>query len=188
MAASTKRTPEELRAASAHLHYEVSMFDATAQALMVGALAEGVEKNVYLESLTIHTRVLLQFFFPTSPDAHDVLAAHYSDNGTTWPKQRGRQPRVLSAVNSRVGQEIAHLTYSRLDVSPKAKLWNIIEIWQAVMRLVATFVQHVPPEYLGPEWTPTTTVPTPSPSPAASATNHVTMINSISVNRSYRTR
>ena len=59
MAARAKRTPEELRAASDHLAYEVGMFDATAQRLMAGGL-DLIFTNALLESSTFSRTTFLQ--------------------------------------------------------------------------------------------------------------------------------
>ena len=63
--ARSARTPDELRAASEHLHYEVKMFDATARVLMAGVFGkESIATYAFLESFAIHARALLHVFFP----------------------------------------------------------------------------------------------------------------------------
>jgi len=147
-----KRTVEQLRAASEHLHYEVSMFDATGRALGGGLFGPGPATNAFLESFTIHTRALLQFLFPKDPKPDDVLAEDYFENPSAWLELRGELPEALGIVNRRVGKEIAHLTYARLDVTPETKGWNIPVIWEAVLRLMQTFAKNAPRGQLGPSW------------------------------------
>jgi hypothetical protein len=53
-------------------------------------------------------------------------------------------PEVLAAVKLRVGNEIAHLPYARLDVTPEAKGWNIVAIWSAMHGVIRTFVDSAP--------------------------------------------
>jgi hypothetical protein len=153
------RTPEQLRAASEHLYYEVNMFDAVARALMSGLFGEGVVRNAFLESFTIHSRALVQFFFATAPKMDDVIAEDYFLNQETWRSLRAMLPAALNPVNGRVGKEIAPLIYARLDVSPEEKGWNIMEIWRSLNGLVAMFVKNSDPGSLGPSWP----VPTPQP-------------------------
>ena len=143
-----RHLPDRLVEASALLHYEVVMFDATAQMLMTGVFGESAARNAFLESFTIHTRVLLQFFYPSSSIASDVLAEHFFSDRMIWLRLRGRVPKALLDVERRVGNEIAHLSYDRLTVGPDAKKWNVLEIWKAVMGLVRTFVANVPPNLL----------------------------------------
>ena len=147
-----KRTVEQLRAASEHLHHEVSMFDATGRALGSGLFGPGAATNAVLESFTVHTRALLQFLFPNDPKPDDVLAEDYFENPSIWRDLRGDLPEPLGVVNRRVGKEIAHLTYARLEVTPETKGWNIPVIWAAVLRLVQAFAKNVPQDRLGPSW------------------------------------
>jgi hypothetical protein len=150
--AEAKRSPDDLVEASAHLHYEVSMFDATARVLMAGLLEEGAARNAFLESFAIHTRALLQFFHPSGSDASDVLAEHFFADRMMWLRLRGGVPKALSDVERRVGNEIAHLSYDRLLVAPEARNWNVHDIWTAVMGLVHTFVASVPRHLLSGHW------------------------------------
>jgi hypothetical protein len=128
------------------------MFDATGRALGSGLFGPGPATNAFLESFTIHTRGLLQFLFPSDPKPDDVLAEDYFDTPDEWLKVRGDLPEPLSVVNRRVGKEIAHLTYARLDVTTETKGWNIPVIWAAVLRVMQTFAKNAPRDRLGPSW------------------------------------
>jgi len=86
------RIPEELRAASEHLHYEVSMFDAVARTLMAGIFGDGVATNAFLESFTIHGRALVQFFFATSPKCPRFLVSAHTQERRC--DRRGFFPRA----------------------------------------------------------------------------------------------
>ena len=77
MVPRVNRTPEELRAASDHLFYEVEMLDSTARRLLEGGLDQTCT-NALLESFTVHTHALLQFFFRPSYWAR--LAAKFKLN------------------------------------------------------------------------------------------------------------
>ena len=160
---SAARTQDELRRVSAHLYYEVMMLTATAALTTPNAVSNEVATNAFLEAFTIHARSLLQFFFPTGQVRDtDVLAVHYMADEATWYAALGAQPTTLGAVNSRVGTEIAHLSYKRLAVGPEAKGWNVPAIHLALLRLVALFVEHAPSDKLGPSWNVRRILGTPS--------------------------
>lgn len=162
------------------------MFETTAQVLMAGVFGEGVAKNAFLESFAIHTRILKEFFHPSGAKDNVVLAEHYFDDRMTWRRVRGRLPKALD-VDRRVGTEIAHLTYDRLDVTPEAKNWNIPEIWMAMTQLVTTFVQHASPQRLSHVWASSaesakaSATATNSVTTGTTASPQVTLVNSPSV-------
>src|SRR5436309_229585 len=141
--ARRRRTDDELRAASEHLRYEIGMFDSTARVLASGVFGPGPATNAFLESFTVHVRALLQAFYPMNPKANDVLAEDFFDESELWLTDRGELPEVLAAVKLRVGKEIAHLTYARLDVTPEAKVWNISAIWSAMHEIIRKFSEGV---------------------------------------------
>lgn len=128
------------------------MFDATGRALGSGLFGPGPATNAFLESFTIHTRALLQFLFPKDAKPDDVLAEDYFENPDDWFQLRGELPEPLTIVNRRVGKEIAHLTYARLDVTPETKGWNIPVIWAALLRVLQAFAKNAPRDRLGPSW------------------------------------
>ena len=128
------------------------MFDSTARILAAGVFGPGAATNAFLESFTLHVRALLQVFYPTNPKPDDVIAEDFFDEPRHWADARGELPDVLAAVTLRVGKEIAHLTYARLDVTPEAKGWNIAAIWSAMHGIVRRFVDNVPVARLGPSW------------------------------------
>jgi hypothetical protein len=134
----------------------VCCLDATGQPLRRPVVRSS---NAFLESFTIHSRALVQFFFAATPKTDDVIAEDYFQNTETWRSLRGSLPAALNPVNARVGKEIAHLTYARLSVTPEEKGWNITEIWRSRNGLVAMFVKNSDPGSLGPSWP----VPTPQP-------------------------
>jgi hypothetical protein len=135
------RDAKELRAASKHLGYEVDMLRGTADRLLSG-MEEGVAKNAFLESFTVHARALVQFFFGAK--SGDVLADHYVLDVRMWRVARGKLPRALKDVADRVGKEIVHLSYGRLVVGPDANNWNVHAVHAALMELCEKFIRHVP--------------------------------------------
>jgi len=146
------RAPDELRAASEHLFYEVWMFNTLARALATGVFGDGAVNNALLESFTVHARVLLDFLFADKPRSDDVVAEDFFLTPERWPTVRGDMPPLLQAVEARVGKEVAHLTYARLGVTPEKKEWRFIEIAVTLETIISRFVENVPPEHLAESW------------------------------------
>jgi hypothetical protein len=87
----------------------------------------------------MHARQLVDFFF----DHAEIGASAYFDNPIEeWKKVRGKEDSDLKDLVSRVGEEIAHLTWSRTQ--PKAP-WNLVEIVKRIESLSVLFVERVRP-------------------------------------------
>lgn len=147
-----QRDATELTAVSAHLHYEVWMFLTLARALATGVFGQGVINNAALESFTVHGRILLDFLFSDHPRDNDVVAEDFFTMPDQWSRLRGTMPEPLANLRTRVGKEIAHLTYARLEVTPDKKPWPFAAIADAIEALVHRFIRSVPVEHLAPEW------------------------------------
>src|SRR5712675_2621976 len=104
------RGDSDLQGASGHLQYEVWMFMELAGTLATSHDIPLVPRNALVEALTIHARVLLSVFYPSSPKPDDVLAADYFDDPVAWARARPALTPALKSVDRRVGKEVAHLT------------------------------------------------------------------------------
>jgi hypothetical protein len=143
MATRTVRTAAELQEATPHLIYEVDMTRAVANVLTMLPLAEGVNKNVYIEAFATHSRVLVHFMFPVeSARLDDVLAEDYFDTPDAWNLVRGPMPPALERVRNRGGKEIVHLTYARSSVTDEEKKWNPAAIISALDKLLEVFADR----------------------------------------------
>jgi hypothetical protein len=98
-----------------------------------------VIQNAYLESFTIHARVLADFLYPLKEARKDDVVPE--DYGIDWPRCRPSKARVLVNISEpdRVGREIAHLTYFR-HIDPAAKEWPVQEIARALDEVLLKFV------------------------------------------------
>jgi hypothetical protein len=152
VSAQAKRTNDELREASGHLQYEVWMFMEVAAMLAPDSRMPVVVRNALVESLTVHARVLLNVFYPSGSKADDVLASDYFDDPLTWRRKRPPLTPPLRIVDSRVGKEVAHLTYARNTVSEEAKKWHFLDIARDMVAIVLKFDDLVPPERVGLKW------------------------------------
>jgi hypothetical protein len=64
-----------------------------------------------------------------TPAVRRRIASDYVDD---WERVPPTRPDVLDDVKPRMGKEIAHLTYHRLEVAGDAKNWRNGEIWMAI--------------------------------------------------------
>jgi hypothetical protein len=149
------RTPDELQKASNHLHYEWTMFNATAEKLAQPG-PDDVTQNAFVESFTIHARIFMAFLFEEgSIDQEDVLARHFFSDSSLWHdklKTNKIKKPAQFRINSRVGKEVAHLSYKRQQVTPEMKPWEISAIRDAIIPAMKTFLACVPNELLGDRW------------------------------------
>jgi len=126
-----------------------------ARALTTDVLGVGsIIHNAALESYLIHGRNVLDFFFADTrqPWPDDVIAEDFLEDPDRWRRERGAMVPVLGPLNRRVGKEIAHLTYERLNVTEEAKAWPFLDIALEVEALRDTFLSIVPGEHLSHEF------------------------------------
>jgi len=119
------------RMAEGHLTYEFDMFHASATLIGDQTVQSCIPlRNAVIESIAVHTRVLLKFFFDTSPREDDVVAGDFYENPSTWnawATQTWKDANVgilIDAIENRVNKEVVHLTYYRLGVKPDEKAWR----------------------------------------------------------------
>lgn len=148
MAARRPRTSDELHELAEHLLYECSMLKKTTDILGTGEFTGQVlpdpMHNALLESLTMHARALINFFYPPRRQYEDDAFA--KDFYADWTSIRPPLAAPLRPVRDRVGKEIVHLTYHRIDIPAEAKNWNYGEIWTAVKDLLVKVANNAPPD------------------------------------------
>jgi len=158
--AKRELTDDVLREASNHLQYEYWMLVSIANALASGASAGGWLNNALIESFAIHYRALYDFFY-SIPKGDDAYAGHYFDSEDEWEKLRPPETDLLKKSKRRTAKEIAHLTYSRLDVTEETKNWLPLHIVAALQKAIKVFLENVPADRLGERWNQT--IPGPFP-------------------------
>jgi hypothetical protein len=146
------RTETELRKASDHLHYEISMFQSLVQGMASGIAGNSVINNSLLESFGIHVRALVWFFYAEKPYPDDVIAEDFFLSASEWQLARPSLTQVLETAKKRADKEIAHLTYARLDVTPEQKPWEFLPIFSDMNRVVGIFLNTIPEHLLGERW------------------------------------
>ena len=146
------RSQEELREASNHLFYEVGMFQSLAQGMASGIAGTGVINNCLLESFTIHVRALIGFFYSENPRNDDIVAEDFFKNPNDWKSIQPLKTEILDSAKKRADKEVAHLTYTRLDVTPEQKPWEFIKIFDELQVPIKVFLDNVHTNLLGSRW------------------------------------
>ena len=147
--AREKRASDVLRrVAEEHLKYEREMLDATAHLLAAGVHDPHV-RFALLESFTIHLRALIDFMWPTGARPDDVIASDFFPTPAAWAEVAPVLPDALEPAKTRVGKEIAHLTYARLDVAKEEKPWSHVEMADAMIAALRVFIESAPEDTIG---------------------------------------
>jgi hypothetical protein len=147
------RSPEELQQASNHLFYEIWMFETLAQTMALGIAGRGnVINNSLLEAFAIHVRALIGFFYSENPRKDDIIADDFFTSLTGWQKIRPPKTKLLDKAKKRADKEIAHLTYTRLDITPEDKHWDFVQIYDDLQVLIKLFLKSIPVDLLGSKW------------------------------------
>ena len=147
------RSPEELQQASNHLFYEIWMFETLAQTMALGIAGRGnVINNSLLEAFAIHVRALIGFFYSESPRKDDIIADDFFTSPNDWQKMRPQKTELLDKAKKRADKEVAHLTYTRLDITPEQKHWDFVKIYNDLQVLIKLFLNNIPTDLLGSKW------------------------------------
>jgi hypothetical protein len=145
---SEERRKDKLRLASTDLLYEIDMFDSTARALILGLAGKSRMTNSLVESFAIHARNILYFLYADRPDKDEVTASKYFDGRRDWETIRQPLTDTLERAWKRADREIAHLTFSRQQVTPARKKWPVAAIHGDVFLVLNKFFAKVPDDLL----------------------------------------
>lgn len=146
-----QRPPVErlCRFAEEHLLYEAGMlYEVTGKLMNRHHKDDLVVENALLESLGVHSRNLIDFLWLDEPMKDtDAIASDYVDD---W-KAPAMSER-LSKVKARVGKEMVHLSYNRLDVPEDEKGWQVLGIGPEIIGAFGKFATEVPADRVPEGW------------------------------------
>ena len=128
------------------------MLGSLAQAIGSGIANQGWLTNALLESFVVHVRGVMDFLYNDNPQNDDVVAQDFFASPDAWASIRPELSELLRKAKKRVGKEIAHLTYARLEVTPDTKPWPFVSIANEVSSVMQVFLKNVPKEKLGSQW------------------------------------
>lgn len=149
-----KRSDQELRQwAHEHLTYEAGML-----LHAVGRTADEnidpADRNAFIEAFAVHVRCLRDFLWRDErAKPQDALARDFCAP-RIWEITRGDLPLALREIEggrNRIGREIVHLTYHRLDIDAESKDWKMRELLQEVLACLARFAHAADPRRLAEE-------------------------------------
>lgn len=146
------KTENELIEISKHLYYEFSMFIGLTNEMIKG-YPPGLMNNALLESFTVHVRNLIDFLYPKENSGNDdVIAEHFFENPNDWLEIRPEITPLLIEAKKRTNKELAHLTYTRLKISPEQKVWAFRDIAIDMVNCFDVFITNVSRNLLPSDW------------------------------------
>ncbi|MBU2036809.1 hypothetical protein KJ866_01195 [Patescibacteria group bacterium] len=122
---ATKKEKEE------HLNYEMDMFLETCNQLNFGQKTI-FERNLLLESLPAHTRILIEFFYngKNKKYPNDLVAQDFLPDSINWRNERPLITELLEEAKNKADKQLAHLSLWRVKIERDNKKgwdWNGIK-------------------------------------------------------------
>lgn len=99
--------------------------------------------NLLLESLAIHTRVLVDFFYAEKKYQDDIIAQDFLED-VDWEKERPEINDILSTSKNRTDKQLAHLTTDRIRLIEEGKNgWNYQKIEKDIDLIFEKFNKYL---------------------------------------------
>ena len=146
------RNPNILKKISKDLYYEVSHL-IELFVLLTHEERNEIIRHALLESLLIHARNIFYFLYESNPKPDDVVIEDYIPKSNMWNnfKVEELKKAFYKDFRFRVGKEIAHLTYNRLEKTEENKYWNLSFVI-GLLEGIEKFIELVPSELLHDDW------------------------------------
>ncbi len=149
-----ERTPEDLRAMSDHVLYEMDMlFYCVEQFGPEHVPATATQwQAALLESWGVHARNLTDFLYRPDRWLHDdAFADQYFGEGE-WNRMCPEMPESLTKLKDRANKELVHLTYARLLVTDDLKPWELSRLTNDLVPSLQLFAGKVSPKLVTEEF------------------------------------
>lgn len=135
-----------------HLLYEFQIFRWVGENLNQD---KSLQLSALLESLAIHLRNLIDFFYTEPADARndDVVAGHFFADPNTW--MPGPMPKSLQEARERANKEVSHITYKRKAAADPTKPWPVADLFKEIHTVAQKFATEASGKKLHPkviEW------------------------------------
>ncbi len=129
------------------LEYEISMFRDTCNQLQ--SLKNSTNPffmNLLIESLAIHSRVLIGFFYPENEQKkylNDLIAQDFLPN-INWSLTRPVLTDILQEARNKADKQLAHLSVWRFKLSQdNKKHWNPVVISRDLEKVIEEFYKLI---------------------------------------------
>ncbi|MFH1656446.1 MAG: HIT family protein [Candidatus Nealsonbacteria bacterium] len=126
------------------VRYEIQMFRETCSRIACPSFnsLKQIERNLLIESLAIHTRVLMDFFYG-SRKLDDIIAQDLLSENDNWEKLRLPITQTLEIAKRKANKQLAHLSLSRIEMKRKGKKsWeDFVEIWGDMEKVIKRFIK-----------------------------------------------
>jgi hypothetical protein len=106
--------------------YEVSMLNyCLKEFIYLNNEINQQKKNLIIEGLALHSRLLIDFFYPRENNSRRINDIKASDFVTNWDNVRPEIPQILFDAREKADKQLAHLTKWRLKIErDNKKEWN----------------------------------------------------------------
>lgn len=131
---------------SEHFFYEVVMVYESV--LLLGKKGETSLNNMALETLALHSRILLEFFYEEKKRGDDSRAVDFYDEEIIWDSIKINIDDTRTLVNLRTNKEITHLTYKRINDGTPDKGWLMQKHTVNILKVCNLFIENLPNKYL----------------------------------------
>lgn len=131
------------------LDYEIGMFRETCKQLIFSQQTI-FERNLLLESLAIHLRLLMEFFYNNKKKRYpnDLIAQDFLLNKIDWKTQRPPKTELLENSQFKADKQLAHISLYRIEIAKNNnKGWD----WKGISRdmeiIITNFIQIQKKQY-----------------------------------------
>ncbi|MDP2820608.1 MAG: hypothetical protein Q8O39_00145 [bacterium] len=121
------------------LRYEISMFQETCKQLDLCQKTR-FEKNLLLESLATHNRILIEFFYNDKDEKYlnDLVAQDFLPDTINWKNERPPITELLKEAKNKADKQLAHLSRWRIKIEKDNKKgWD----WQGIKRDIGKVIE-----------------------------------------------
>jgi len=120
------------------LQYEIRMFRETCARFINFKSLSQFEKNLLVESLASHTRILRDFFYDKKvKHINDLFAQDFLSENVDWKKVGPPETEIINTAKKKADKQLAHLSTWRIKLERDGKKgWDFYETLQDDMEKV----------------------------------------------------
>ena len=97
--------------------------------------------NSLLESMIVHSRIILDFLYCKRIKPDDAIASDYFSKPSEWESLLPKKTPAIRAIINRSNKEMAHLSYLRLTVKPEERSWEVVKVKNDIKNIIDLFLE-----------------------------------------------